>query len=83
MSTITIRAAAHHFAESLGLAEHPETRPVTGTDDPFHDPLMLAIAVAFAVMAIAILAFTGLIQWGVEYHAPAWNSHAFPPPIVH
>lgn len=84
MATVTVKSAARHFAESLGLAEQPAHPPVVGTDDdPFHDPLMLVIGIAFVVMIIAILALTGLIHWGVEYQAPAWNSHAYPPPIVH
>ena len=52
-------------------------------EDPFHDPLLLAIGIVFVVMFIAILALTGLIHWGVEYQSPSWNSHAYPPPIVH
>jgi hypothetical protein len=63
------------------------TIPVKSTagidEDPFHDPLMLVIGVAFVVMIIAILALTGLIHWGVEYQSPSWNSHAYPPPIPH
>ncbi len=84
MGTITVKSTARHFAESLGLAERPEQALTMGlNEDPFHDPLMLAISVVFVVMLIAILAATGLIHWGVSYQSPSWSSHAYPPPIVH
>lgn len=84
METITVKSTARHFAESLGLAEQPGHASTTGIDeDPFHDPLLLAIGIAFVIMIVAILALTGLIHWGVEYQSPAWNSHAYPPAISH
>ena len=84
MGTITVKSAARHLAESLGLATQPGLAPSAGIDeDPFHDPLMRAIGIMFVVMFIAILAVTGLIHWGVEYGSPSWSSHAYPPPIVH
>ena len=52
-------------------------------DDPFHDPVVIGIAIAFVVMAIAILALTGLFTWGNLYGSPSWNSHAFPPAVPH
>jgi hypothetical protein len=52
-------------------------------DDPFHDPVMIAIAITFVVMAIAILALTGLFTWGNLYGSPSWSSHAFPPAVAH
>lgn len=58
-------------------------RDASPTDDPFHDPLLLGIGIVFVLLVVAILALTGLIHWGVEYHAPPWNAHSFPPPIVH
>lgn len=54
-----------------------------GTDDPFHDPLLLGIGIAFFILAVVILALTGLIHWGVEYQAPPWNANSFPPPVPH
>jgi hypothetical protein len=54
-----------------------------GVDDPFHDPVIIGIGIAFIVVAVLILMFTGLFIWGVQYHAPGWNVHSFPPPIVH
>jgi hypothetical protein len=58
--------------------------PVTsGVDDPFHDPLLIGIGVAFVVVGLLILVLTGLFTWGNLYGAPSWNSHAFPPPIAH
>ena len=58
--------------------------PVTsGTDDPFHDPLLIGIAVALVLVAILILALAGLFTWGNLYGAPSWNSHAFPPAVAH
>jgi len=58
----------------------PET---TDTDDPFHDPLLGGIGIAFVLLAIAIVLLTGLIHWGVEYRTPPWNANSYPPPIVH
>jgi hypothetical protein len=55
----------------------------TDNDDPFHDPLLIGIGIAFVVIAIVILALTGLFTWGNLYGAPSWNSHAFPPAIAH
>jgi len=51
-------------------------------DDPFHDPVMIGIAITFVVMAIAILALTGLFTWGNLYGSPSWSSHAFPPAVT-
>lgn len=83
MATITLKSAARHFAESLGLAERPG-HPHDGIDeDPFHDPLLIGIGIVFVLLIVAILALTGLIHWGVEYQSPPWNSHAYPPPIAH
>ena len=55
----------------------------TGFDDPFHDPLLLGIGVVFVLVAIVILALSGLLYWGNVYHTPAWGANSFPPPIVH
>jgi len=52
-------------------------------DDPFHDPVMAGIGIAFVVVAIAILALTGLFTWGNLYGSPSWSSHAFPPAVVY
>ena len=84
MGTVTIKSAAHHLAEWLGLAGQSVHLPVAATDeDPFHDPLLLVIGILFVVLILAIIVLTGLIHWGVEYQAPPWNSHAYPPPIAH
>lgn len=53
------------------------------TDDPFHDPLLGGIGIAFALVALAMLLVMGLIHWGVEYQTPPWNANSYPPPIVH
>jgi hypothetical protein len=55
----------------------------TGTDNPFHDPLMIGIGIVFVIVALSILALTGLFYWGTVYHMPSWGSNSFPPPIVH
>jgi hypothetical protein len=58
--------------------------PVTsGTDDPFHDPLLIGIGITFILIAIVILALTGLFTWGSLYGSPSWSSHAFPPAVAH
>ena len=57
--------------------------PAAGTEDPFHDPLMIGIGIVAIIVAIAILALTGLFYWGVEHHIPAWSSQSFPPPVVY
>jgi hypothetical protein len=59
------------------------TAGTPGTDDPFHDPIVIGIGVAFIVVALLILVMTGLFTWGNLYGAPSWNSHAFPPAIAH
>lgn len=56
---------------------------VVGTDDPFHDPLTIGIGVVSFLVALLILALTGLLYWGVEIRTPPWNANGFPPPIVH
>jgi hypothetical protein len=61
----------------------PPVASPSGTDDPFHDPIVIGIAIAFVVAGIVILALTGLFTWGNLYGSPSWNSHAFPPAIVH
>ncbi|MBI3047614.1 MAG: hypothetical protein HYY76_04820 [Acidobacteria bacterium] len=70
------------MATPLTEAGHipPET---TDNEDPFHDPLMLAVAIAFVVVALVIVVLTGMIHWGVEYGTPPWNANSYPPPIVH
>jgi hypothetical protein len=63
---------------------HQEGPPVTaGNDDPFHDPVVIGIGIAFVILALVILALTGLFTWGNLYGAPPWNSHAFPPAVAH
>jgi len=63
---------------------HDAVSPVTSdNDDPFHDPVMAGIGIAFVVVAIAILALTGLFTWGNLYGSPSWSSHAFPPAVVY
>ena len=63
---------------------HNAVSPATsGADDPFHDPVLIGIGIAFVVVAIVILALTGLFTWGNLYGSPSWSSHAFPPAVVH
>ena len=57
--------------------------PPSSADDPFHDPVVIGIAIAFVVVGIVILSLTGLFIWGNLYGAPSWNSHAFPPAVAH
>ena len=57
--------------------------PSGTNEDPFHDPVVIGIGVAFAVMALLIVLLTGLIHWGVEYRTPPWNANSYPPPVVH
>ena len=71
----------------MGATLTSERIPVPGgdtaTDDPFHDPLLLGIGIVFIVVALVILAMTGLFYWGSVYHAPSWGANSFPPPVVH
>ena len=71
----------------MGRAAASDTVPApdSGTtfDDPFHDPLLLGIGIVFVLVAIVILALSGLFYWGTAYHAPSWGANSFPPPIVH
>jgi len=63
---------------------HDAVSPVTSdNDDPFHDPNVIGIGIAFAVAAIVTLVLMGLFIWGNLYGAPSWNSHAFPPAVLH
>ena len=55
----------------------------TATDDPFHDPLLIGIGIVFILVALLIVALTGLFYWGTVYHAPSWGANSFPSPIVH
>lgn len=69
---------------ATALTERGVTRhEVAGADDPFHDPLMIGVGIVFFLVALFILALTGLLYWGVEHHLPAWSTHSFPPPVVH
>jgi hypothetical protein len=61
-------------------SRQPDT---AGTDDPFHDPVLGGIGIAFLLVAVALLLLTGLIHWGVEYQTPPWSANSYPPPIVH
>jgi hypothetical protein len=81
MAEVTLKAAAHHVREQF--ARTPFVRPSGVNDDPFHDPVLRWIGVAFVLLIVAIVLLTGLVQWGVEYQSPAWNSHAYPPAIAH
>lgn len=66
------------------LLTHSVDQPVpSDTDDPFHDPVVIGIGIAFVVVAITILVLTGLFTWGNLYGSPSWNSHAFPPAVAH
>ncbi len=65
------------------LADRRPPADATGTDDPFHDPVLLGIGLAFVLVVLAILAFTGLFYWGIEHHLPPWSANSFPPPVVH
>ena len=71
----------------MGTAVVSETVPVptgrTANDDPFHDPQLIAIGIVFVLVALLIVALTGLFYWGTVYHAPSWGANSFPPPIVH
>jgi hypothetical protein len=69
------------MAATLTEGVAPDNR--NATDDPFHDPLMIGIGIVAFIVALAILALTGLFYWGVEHHIPAWSSHSFPPPVVY
>ena len=68
-------ATAHHWGSSV--------IEQAGTDDPFHDPVVIGIGIAFILVTVVILALTGLVAWGNLYHSPSWGSHAYPPAIVH
>jgi hypothetical protein len=63
---------------------HPSVPQVPSVnDDPFHDPVVIGIVIAFVIVGIVILALIGLFTWGNLYGAPSSNSHAFPPAVVH
>jgi hypothetical protein len=55
----------------------------SGFDDPFHDPMLIGIGIVFVLVAIVILALSGLLYWGNVYHTPSWGVNSFPPPMVH
>jgi hypothetical protein len=84
MAEVTLKSAAHHLWESFGFSRAPAApvEPI-GTEDPFHDPVLMWIGLAFVLMLIVIVVLTGVVHWGVEYQSPSWNSHAYPPAIVH
>ena len=65
------------------IAHHADPPATSGFDDPFHDPVIIGIAITFVMVGIVILALTALFTWGNLYGAPSWNSHAFPPAIAH
>ena len=63
----------------MGTADASHTVPAlsggTGFDDPFHDPVLLGIGIAFVLVAIVTLALSGLFYWGTVYRAPPWNAN--------
>lgn len=65
------------------LADQRPAIDTGSTDDPFHDPVLLGIGIAFVLVLIAILVFTGLFYWGVQHDLPPWNANSYPAPIVH
>jgi len=65
------------------ITHHEDSPAASGFDDPFHDPVVIGIAITFVIAGIVMLALTGLFTWGNLYGAPSWNSYAFPPAIVH
>jgi len=65
------------------VVEQPKQTLPDPTGDPFHDPLLKGVGAAFIVLALVVLALTGLMIWGVQYHTPPWSANSFPPPIVH
>jgi hypothetical protein len=65
------------------VVHQPKQTSPNLTDDPFHDPLLKGVGVAFIVLALVVLALTGLLIWGVQYGTPPWSANSFPPPIVH
>jgi hypothetical protein len=71
------------MATAVLSGRHSVAHDAIGADDPFHDPVIIGIGIAFIVVAVLILTFTGLFIWGVEYQVPGWNVHSFPPPLVH
>ena len=81
MATVSFTSLLTDIRNALGLRTESPGTPPDGTDDPFHDPLMLAIGVVLLITALAILIASGVVHWGVEYGHPAWNSHSYPPPI--
>jgi hypothetical protein len=64
------------------LIDEPR-QTMESADDPFHDPLLGAIAAVLFVLALVIVMMTGLIIWGVQYRTPGWNSNSYPAPVVH
>ena len=81
MAEVSLTTALHLLREKF--ARTPADPPTGVNDDPFHDPVLLWIGVAFVLMLVAIVLLTGLVHWGVEYQSPSWNSHAYPLPIAH
>lgn len=69
---------------STVIVHHPDQPAASsGADDPFHDPVVIGIGITFIVVAIVILALTGLFVWGNLYDAPSWSSYAYPPAVAH
>ena len=81
MAEVSLNTFAHGLREKFA---HGVIEPPTGVDDdPFHDPVLAWIGVAFVLMIVVIVLMTGLVHWGVEYQSPSWNSYAYPPAIAH
>lgn len=71
------------MAKVISDTAFPTSAQPTGNDDPFQDPVVIGIGIAFVVLPVVIVALTGLFMWGNLYDTPSWSSHAFPPAVVH
>ena len=64
-------AAVRRTIVNTVLTHAADQSAPSGVDDPFHDPVVIGIGIAFVVMAIAILVLTGLFTWGNLYGSPS------------
>lgn len=49
-------------------------------NDPFHDPAIRLVSVAFFLAVIGMIVALSFVYWAVEYQRPSWNVHSVPAP---
>ena len=61
---------------STAIAHHSDPPGTSGFDDPFHDPVVIGIGIAFVIVGIVILALTGLRPGGTSFSGMRTTSGA-------